>query len=134
MRDGFTRQVQVGERDSGFVEWLARWQATVVVLSGDEAGHERELDRPSVVIGRGPEDGWTFADETMSKEHACLEFTGGGIRLRDLGSRNGTRVNGAGVAAADLKHGDRFELGSHEFQLVLEKRLGRRPPLAGAPS
>ncbi len=99
---------------------------TVVVLSGAAAGSEHELERPSVVLGRAPESGWSFQDDTMSKEHAALEFTGGGLRLRDLGSRNGTRVNGSDVRAADLKNGDRFQLGAHELQLVLERRP-RRP-------
>lgn len=122
MRDGLTRQIQVGERDSGFMEWLMQWQATIVVLSGEQAGDERDVDTPSIVIGRGPDASWTFADDTMSKEHACVEFSGSGIRLRDLGSRNGTLVNGASMNAADLKHGDRFQLGAHEFQFVMEKR------------
>jgi pSer/pThr/pTyr-binding forkhead associated (FHA) protein len=62
----------------------------------------------------------------MSKEHAALEFSGGGIRLRDLGSMNGLRVNGGATKVADLKNGDRFQIGEHEFQFVLEQR--RRQP------
>jgi pSer/pThr/pTyr-binding forkhead associated (FHA) protein len=58
----------------------------------------------------------------MSKEHAALEFANGGIRLRDLGSMNGTRLNDSEVRAADLKNGDRIQLGEHAFQFVLEKR------------
>lgn len=122
MRDGMTRKVEAGDRDHQFVEWASQWRVTVVVLSGDAAGTEYEMDRQIVSLGRGPESGWGFEDGTMSKEHAALEFAGGGIRLRDLGSMNGMRVNGSDVKVADLKNGDRFQLGAHEFQLVIEER------------
>ena len=122
MRDGSTRQVGVEERNDRFERFLADWRATVVVLSGASAGTEYEVEQPTVSLGRSAEAGWSFEDDTMSKEHAAIEFANGGIRLRDLGSRNGTRLNGSDVKAADLKNGDRFQLGEHEFQFVLEKR------------
>ena len=122
MRDGSTRQVDVTERNDRFERYLADWRATVVVLSGKAAGTEYEVEEPTISLGRSPEAGWSFEDDTMSKEHAAVEFANGGIRLRDLGSRNGTRLNGSDVKAADLKNGDRFQLGEHEFQFVLEKR------------
>ena len=58
----------------------------------------------------------------MSRQHAALEFAGEGFRIRDLGSTNGIAVNGAAVPSADLAHRDRFEVGGHVFQLVVEKR------------
>ncbi len=122
MRDGRTRKLEVMERDESFDDFLSKWRAIVVILSGEAAGTEFELDRPNVSIGRGGEAHWTFDDDAMSKEHAALEFTNGGIRLRDLGSMNGTRLNDSEVKAADLKNGDRFQLGEHAFQFVLEKR------------
>ena len=57
----------------------------------------------------------------MSKEHATLEFVSGSFRLRDLGSMNGVRLNGTEVKAAEIESGDRFQLGDHEFQFVLEQ-------------
>jgi pSer/pThr/pTyr-binding forkhead associated (FHA) protein len=122
MRDGFTRKLEVAERNASFDDFMAKWRAVVVVLSGDAAGTEYEVTTPNVSLGRGDEATWTFPDPTMSKEHAALEFANGGMRLRDLGSMNGTRLNGGELRSADLKNGDRFELGEHEFQFVLEKR------------
>ena len=122
MRDGLTRKLEVGERDHLFAGWMAQWRATVVVLSGEAAGSEYGVDRPAIVLGRAPDSGWGFDDDTMSREHATLEYVDGAIRLRDLGSMNGTRVNGGEVMATELKNGDRFQLGNHEFQFVLEKR------------
>jgi pSer/pThr/pTyr-binding forkhead associated (FHA) protein len=126
MRDGYTRRIETIEENGPFAEWLEKWQATVVVVSGDAAGTEYTVDRPTISIGRSPESGWCFEDDSMSKEHAALEFTAGSIRLRDLGSMNGTLVNGSDSKAAELKNGDRFQLGEHEFQFILEKR-SRQP-------
>jgi pSer/pThr/pTyr-binding forkhead associated (FHA) protein len=126
MRDGLTRKLAIGERDAGFTRFLAEFRASLVVLEGGVAGAEHEIERPLISIGRGPGVDLAFQDAAMSKEHARLEWGDGWLRLRDLGSMNGVRVNGAPVQVADLKHGDRFQLGEHVFQLVLEQR--RREP------
>ena len=128
MRDGLTQKLAVGEGDVAFVRFLAQFRASLVVLEGGVAGAEHEIERPCTRIGRGPDVDLAFPDPAMSKEHASLEWADGGLRLRDLGSMNGVRVNGAAVQVAELKHGDRFQLGEHVFQLVLEQR--RREPRA----
>ena len=128
MRDGLTRKLAIRERDADFTRFLAEFRASLVVLEGGIAGVEHEIERPRTSIGRGPGVDLAFQDPAMSKEHACLEWADGRLRLRDLGSMNGVRVNGALVQVTDLKHGDRFQLGEHVFQLVLEQR--RREPRA----
>ena len=128
MRDGLTRKLEIGEGDGGFTRFLSEFRASLVVLEGGVAGAEHEIVGPQTRIGRGPEVDLVFPDAAMSKEHASLEWADGRLRLRDLGSMNGIRVNGAAVQVADLKHGDRFQLGTHVFQLILEQR--RREPRA----
>lgn len=122
MRDGLTRQLPTRERDEGFEAFLADFRASIVVVGGGASGMEYEVERPRTTLGRGPGVDLSFADASMSKVHAELEWSGGRLRLRDLGSMNGVRVNGAVVPVADLKHGDRFQLGEHVFRLVLEPR------------
>ena len=126
MRDGRTRKLEVAEHCQNFEDFLASNRAVVVVLSGDAAGSEHEVHKPNVSLGRAEPSDWIFADDTLSKEHAALEFVDGGMRLRDLGSMNGTTVNGAETKSAELKNGDRFQLGEQRFQFVIEKR--RRGP------
>ena len=58
----------------------------------------------------------------MSRQHAAIEFSGEGFRLRDLGSTNGTTLNGQPVQSAELRHGDRFEIGGRSFMLAIEER------------
>ena len=51
----------------------------------------------------------------MSRHHAVIESTSAGIRLRDLGSANGTFVNGAWVHNAELKVGDQIGFDRNRF-------------------
>jgi len=122
MRDGYTRQVETPEGDQKFEEFQAKWKASVVVLSGVAAGTEWEVQAAQTTIGRGDTCDCRVDDDTMSKEHAVIEFSNGCLRLRDLGSMNGLRLNGADVKAGELEAGDRFQLGDHEFQFVLQQR------------
>lgn len=126
MRDGRTRKVEVEEHQESFDAFLASKRAIVVVLSGEAAGTEHEIRKPNLSVGRAEPSDWVFDDDTLSKEHAALEFVDGSIRLRDLGSMNGTLVNGAESKSSVLKNGDRFQLGEQQFQFVLEDR--RRGP------
>jgi pSer/pThr/pTyr-binding forkhead associated (FHA) protein len=126
MRDGFTRQTERAESlNPDFVAFQGRWQASIVILSGDQSGAEFVLEQPNTTLGRGASAALRFEDPSMSSEHAALEFFDSRIRLRDLGSMNGTSVNGAEVKAAELKNGDRFRLGSIDFEFVLVAREKR---------
>ena len=101
--------------------FLARVRVTIVQVSGGAAGSEHRLMSARLTLGRGPDVDLAFDDPAMSREHAALELADEAYRLLDLGSTNGVLVNGAPVTAADLKHGDRFQLGDHVFQYVLEE-------------
>jgi pSer/pThr/pTyr-binding forkhead associated (FHA) protein len=128
MRDGHTRRIATPEssREGSWRDYQERFKVCLVVLQGGAEGSEFEVEGERVVIGRGGRAELRFEDDAMSQEHAALEFSGRGYRLRDLGSRNGTRLNGGEVRLAELKHGDRLQLGAHVLQLVVEAR--RRGP------
>ena len=125
MRDGNTRSSEAGESDS--TRTRDGWSATLVELAGGAEGNEYPIDRQRIVLGRGPEVDLAFADEELSAKHAAFEHTRGGFCVTDLGSTNGTRVNGEAISGAHLlADGDRIELGGHAFHLLLEKR--EKPP------
>ena len=125
MRDGRTRRHEGDEPDSTCTR--DGWSATLVEVVGGAEGNEYPMDRQRIVIGRGPEVDLAFADEELSAQHAAFEHTRGGFCVTDLGSTNGTRVNGEAISGARLlAHGDRVELGGHAFHLLLEKR--EKPP------
>jgi hypothetical protein len=58
-----------------------------------------EIRAPVVRIGQGPQNDIVLADDTVSTNHARLEFSDGAWRLIDLESRNGTYVDGVRLAA-----------------------------------
>lgn len=124
MRDGRTLKRE-RTRTPGLAEFLEGWEATLVVLSGPAAGVEHPLERTCTVLGRGPGVDLALPDAEMSRQHVAVEFEGGSFRLRDLGSTNGTVLNGTLIHAAELKHGDRIETGRHLVQFLLERRPER---------
>jgi EAL domain-containing protein (putative c-di-GMP-specific phosphodiesterase class I) len=68
-------------------------------------------------IGRGPGVNFVLAAEHVSKLHAEIYSDGVALRVRDLGSRNGTFLNRQPVTDAPLHEGDHLRIGRYEFRL-----------------
>ena len=85
--------------------------ATVRVMRGFFEGLEVPVDRDWVVIGRGRGADVVIAEPTMSRAHAAIGYDGQGFFVQDLGSTNGTRVNGSRERKTSLKTGDDIQLG-----------------------
>jgi len=84
----------------------------VVIESGAEAGAVHTIDRPVMTIGRSVVNGIQVVDRRLSRNHAELHWNGTRTTLRDLGSRNGTLVNGSpATQPIDLVHNDRIQVG-----------------------
>lgn len=87
----------------------------LTIENGPHAGTRRALPPPEarVVIGRGEDVDWSILDEDLSRQHAELRRGWDGTTLRDLGSQNGTRVDGVLVTEpVALGDGARIELGN----------------------
>ncbi len=122
MSDTSTRKIQRPGGNGPDSAFLANVRVTIVQISGGAAGSEHELTQKRVTLGRDDSADLTFDDSAMSREHAVIEFAEGGFRIRDLGSTNGTLLNGDDVKSKGLTHRDRIQLGEHVFQFVLEER------------
>ena len=123
MRDGRTwKSVESQAGRTSFSRFSENYRASLVVLTGDLQGTDYPIEQPSTVLGRGPGVDLAFEDKTLSRQHATVEYAGGGLRVRDLGSLNGVLFNGGVVEQAELDHGDRFQLGDLVLQLVVESR------------
>ena len=100
--------------------------ATVLcVLRGFYEGLEVPMDRERIVIGRGREADLTLAEPTISRQHAAIEWDGEGDVLQDLGSTNGSRLNGRREIRARLRDGDEIELGRLQVRLQAATEPGR---------
>ena len=107
------------------VEWLSGLQADVEAAWGRPRVPSLALPRVAgirVVVGRSPDCDCVVPEDCASRRHAELWREGGRWFLRDLGSRNGTRLNGMLVAGpVEVRAGDRVSLGGATY------RLGSRP-------
>jgi two-component system, NtrC family, response regulator GlrR len=89
----------------------------------DEAGAHEAKVTDTVVLGSAEGAGIRVVDPTVSRVHAEIGWRDSGAWVRDLGSRNGTVVDGVRVDAALLAHGARLVVGG----TTLEVRHAREP-------
>ncbi len=97
------------------------------LTSSDGRGYVIPLGGKPVTIGRSADNTLPLAsDEQVSRKHAAIEPDGdGGYVIRDLGSRNGTKVNRERISAPiALKPGDAVRIGQHTFVVEAEQTLG----------
>jgi len=78
--------------------------------------HDVALEGERLVIGRLGECEITIADANASRRHAAFVREGDGWAIEDLGSTNGTRLNGAPVTYERLKDGDLIEIGATQLR------------------
>jgi len=100
---------------------VAEPQARLVLFRGDEPAAEFALDpRQPTAIGRSSQNAIQLRDPKLSRRHCEIRPTPEGYFIRDLGSRNGTFVNGARVREARLRDGDRIQVGLARFAFHCE--------------
>ena len=95
--------------------------ASLEVTRGFYEGLDLPLDRDRLVIGRGRGADVVLAEPTISRVHAAIGFEEGRFFVQDLGSTNGTFVNGRREVRADLGDGDELQMG----KLLLRVHLPR---------
>ncbi len=106
-------------RDMGTLIRVASEQrALILVLSGTRLGHRLVLSDQPIDIGRGSGAGLILDADSVSRKHARIERFGGGHKLVDQGSTNGTYVNGVRVKEQLLKDGDRIGIGKALLKYV----------------
>ncbi len=106
----------------GLGEFLSSYRASIVVLNGAAHGTEVALDQLRTTLGRGPGADLCFDDLEMSREHVSIEFELGCFRIQKLAVDRVLLVNGGETVSAELKSEDRFQLGHHSFEFLLEER------------
>lgn len=89
-----------------------RDRACLLVLSGARVGAVFHLDRSELMIGRSQRAELLFEDDGVSRTHARIRREGSEYQVEDLGSRNGTFVNGLRVKSPTrVQDGDKIQLG-----------------------
>ncbi len=86
------------------------------VLRG--AGGPYLLSGDSIVLGRSDEAKITLKDPSSSRKHAMIERSNRGWTVRDLGSANGTYLNGSAIGESPLANGDVILIGNTELRFI----------------
>ncbi len=96
--------------------------ASVTVLRGFYEGLEIPVESDWFVIGRGRTADAVLAEPTISRAHAAIAWNEvQGFYVEDLGSTNGTLVNGKRRDRQKLKTGDEIQIGKLRFKVVLPR-------------
>ncbi len=90
------------------------------ITAGPDQGKKKKFKGVRMVIGRTPGVDLQLSDQSVSRRHVELVQGDKGVLLRDLGSGNGTKVNGEKIAEKILEHGDEIHIGKTKLKFVDE--------------
>lgn len=102
----------MGELESELRKRRPKDRASVVVLAGTNVGEMYRLEGVEVIVGRASNASIKLNDDGISRRHARIVQDNGGFAVEDLGSANGTMVNGVRITTRQaLQDGDKIRLG-----------------------
>lgn len=103
---------------------LGPGESALVITRGPGAGSSFRLGQEMVTLGRNPTATVLLDDISVSRCHAEIHPVPGGYRIVDVGSLNGTYVNGVRVDEAGLERGDDVQIGLFRLRFVTKGSPG----------
>jgi pSer/pThr/pTyr-binding forkhead associated (FHA) protein len=94
--------------------------ASLVILKPDGTRRDFDLPEGTTTVGRKHSCGLRIALSSVSRQHCEVIVAGASVKVRDLGSSNGTFHNGVRVQEATLKPGDELVVGPAVFTVVVD--------------
>ncbi len=98
-------------------------EAFLMGVGGVHGGRVYPIRHNTVLIGRSMEADISLLDPSVSARHAQLINGSHGFEIEDLGSTNGTTVEGRRITRAPLQSGDRISVGQIDFKFLVDKRI-----------
>ena len=96
--------------------------ASLLIVEGDGRGIRVQIGRQRVGIGRSSENAVRIADEEASRFHAAIQWESSQFVLLDLGSANGTLLNGTPIQREVIADGDQLQVANTLLQFRIEGR------------
>ena len=94
-------------------------QAELNIETGPDAGHTHRIGDHALRLGRSPDNDVILRDPATSGHHARVELRGDQFWIVDLGSTNGTYVNGEAIQEKQLTSGDRVTIGQNSVHFTI---------------
>lgn len=108
--------------------------AKLVIFLDDKVLKEVALNKDRVTLGRRPHNDVVIDNLAVSGEHAVLLREGDGYVVQDLGSTNGSYINGKPVKRAPFREGDSLDIGKYTLRLLSDARASAFAGSRFAPS
>jgi pSer/pThr/pTyr-binding forkhead associated (FHA) protein len=96
-------------------------QVRLKVIGGKNDGREIKISVPKFIIGRGEDAHLRPSSELVSRNHCAINIGEGKVTVEDMGSRNGTFVNGEQLEGVhSVQVGDTLRVGRLQFELIVD--------------
>jgi transcriptional regulator with GAF, ATPase, and Fis domain len=131
--DEVTKAAQPAGPDASLDDPAQAASFRLVVVEGFDAGREIRVDGAEVsrvLVGKGPTADLKLVDPSVSRRHLALEIERGRLRITDLGSTNGTRVDDHEIVDAYARGGELLRIGATALRI---ERLAPSAPAGVAP-
>ena len=107
--------------------------AKIIIAGEGGESREFELDKDRITIGRHPRNDIVLGHRAVSGEHAAITLTMDDVYLEDLGSTNGTFINGERIAKQRLENRDRILIATSRLDFAAGPRAAAAAPAVPAP-
>lgn len=108
--------------------------AKIIIARENGEPQEFELDKDRITIGRHPRNDIVLGHRAVSSDHAAITLTLDDVYLEDLGSTNGTFINGERIAKQRLENRDRILIATSRLEFAAGPRSAAPAPAVRVPS
>jgi len=97
------------------------------VLKGSKAGAKIAVKKDEFLIGRSPNCNLCVGSTSISRKHCLIKRSGSEVTIQDLGSRNGTLINGKKISEETaLSSGDEITIGTLHFMVTISHGISNQ--------
>lgn len=114
----FARAAEMSDRTESFSVLQSAASMSIRVLTGKQSGQTFPIGEGSATLGRSPDADIRVDASDVSRTHLRIERRGSVVRITDLDSTNGTRVNGEPIRQTTLRNGDEILVGTQVLRFV----------------